>query len=106
MRLDIANIRKDYQLQSFNETDCADDPFTQFECWWQQAIRSEIDEVNAMTLATATKTGLPSARIMLLKDYNKDGFVFFTNYNSHKGKELAENPHAALVFFWKELERQ
>jgi pyridoxamine 5'-phosphate oxidase len=106
MRLDIANIRKDYKLQSLNESDCANNPFDQFEKWWQQAIHSEIEEVNAMTLATATKTGLPSARIVLLKDYSKDGFVFFTNYNSHKGHELAENPHAALVFFWKELERQ
>jgi pyridoxamine 5'-phosphate oxidase len=106
MRLDIANIRKDYQLQSLNETDSAADPFVQFENWWQQAINSEIDEVNAMTLATASKSGLPSARIVLLKDYGKDGFVFFTNYNSHKGNELAENPQAALVFFWKELERQ
>jgi pyridoxamine 5'-phosphate oxidase len=106
MRLDIANIRKDYKLQSLNESDCANNPFEQFEKWWKQAIHSEIEEVNAMTLATATKTGLPSARIVLLKDYSKDGFVFFTNYNSHKGHELAENPHAALVFFWKELERQ
>ncbi len=62
MRLDIANIRKDYKLQSFDESDCADNPFTQFEAWWEQAIESEIDEVNAMTLATASKTGLPSAR--------------------------------------------
>jgi len=106
MRLDIANIRKDYKLQSLNESDCDNNPFAQFEKWWQQAIHSEVEEVNAMTLATATKTGLPSARIVLLKDYSTDGFVFFTNYNSHKGHELAENPHAALVFFWKELERQ
>ncbi len=106
MRLDIANIRKDYKLQSFDESDCADNPFTQFEAWWNQAIESEIDEVNAMTLATASKTGLPSARIVLLKDYSEKGFVFYTNYNSYKGRELEENPHAALVFFWKELERQ
>ena len=102
----IADIRRDYKLQSFLETDAAANPIEQFTKWWQEAIKSNIDEVNAMTLATCTKDGKPSARTVLLKDYDENGFVFFTNYNSHKGKEIDENPHAALVFFWKELERQ
>ena len=106
MNKNIADIRKDYQLQSLLETDIASDPFTQFSRWWDDAVKSELDEINAMTLATASLTGIPAARIVLLKSVTKDGFVFFTNYNSHKGKELEENPNACLVFFWKELERQ
>ena len=106
MNKNIADIRKDYQLQSLLETDVASNPFEQFNRWWDDAIKSELDEVNAMTLATASATGMPSARIVLLKSVSADGFVFFTNYNSHKGKELEENPFACLVFFWKELERQ
>lgn len=106
MTTSIADIRKDYKQHSLNESDIAANPFVQFEQWWNEAIASEIDEVNAMTLATATKDGMPSARIVLLKGYDSNGFVFFTNYNSHKGQELLENPQAALVFFWKELERQ
>ncbi len=106
MNKSIADIRKDYQLQSLLETDVASNPFDQFNRWWDDAIKSELDEVNAMTLATASATGMPSARIVLLKSVSADGFVFFTNYNSHKGKELLENPFGCLVFFWKELERQ
>jgi pyridoxamine 5'-phosphate oxidase len=106
MNRNIADIRKDYQLQSLLETDIAANPFTQFNRWWDDAIKSELEEVNAMTLATATLTGMPSARIVLLKSVTESGFIFFTNYNSHKGKELEENPQACLVFFWKELERQ
>jgi len=102
----IADIRKDYMLKSFTETAAAQDAITQFTAWWKDAISSEIDEVNALTLATATKEGKPSARIVLLKGYDENGFVFFTNYNSHKGQELAVNPQACMVFFWKELERQ
>jgi pyridoxamine 5'-phosphate oxidase len=103
----IADIRKDYMLQALLEADVADDPFTQFSRWWDEAIASEITEVNAMTLATATKSGVPSARVVLLKGFSEEGgFTFFTNYQSHKGKEMEENPKAALVFFWKELERQ
>jgi pyridoxamine 5'-phosphate oxidase len=104
--MSIADIRKDYRLQSLDEADTAADPFTQFGVWWNEAVSSEIDEVNAMTLATATPGGRPSARIVLLKGYDAKGFVFFTNYESDKGKEIAANPQAALVFFWKELERQ
>ena len=102
----IADIRRDYMLESLNEEDLAADPIQQFTFWWEEAVKSEIDDVNAMTLATATKEGLPAARIVLLKGYDEKGFVFFTNYNSDKGKELEANPHAALCFFWKELERQ
>jgi pyridoxamine 5'-phosphate oxidase len=102
----IADIRKDYKLQSLLEADIATDPIVQFGKWWDEAINSAIDEVNAMTLATATATGMPSARIVLLKAYDDKGFVFFTNYKSHKGQHIEENPHACLVFFWKELERQ
>lgn len=106
MKSSIADIRKDYKQHSLNEADIAADPFTQFDRWWNEALAAEVDEVNAMTLATASKTGIPSARIVLLKGYDKNGFVFFTNYESTKGKELQDNPYAALVFFWKELERQ
>jgi pyridoxamine 5'-phosphate oxidase len=84
----------------------AADPFKQFARWWKQALAAKIVEPNAMTLATASADGLPSARIVLLKDFNKNGFVFFTNYESYKGRQLSENPKACLVFFWKDLERQ
>ena len=106
MKKEIAELRKDYQLETLDESDVAANAIDQFTSWWQQAIKSEIDEVNAMTLATATKNGLPSARIVLLKDYDERGFVFYTNYKSHKGNIIDENPNVALVFFWKELERQ
>jgi pyridoxamine 5'-phosphate oxidase len=102
----IADIRKDYKLQTLLEADVAPDPITQFGKWWDEAVKSEIDEVNAMTLATADKNNMPSARIVLLKGYDKNGFIFFTNYQSHKGEQLLQNPNACLVFFWKELERQ
>jgi pyridoxamine 5'-phosphate oxidase len=88
------------------ENDIASHPIKQFEQWWQQAIDSEIDEVNAMTVATASCDGMPSARILLLKGFSEEGFVFYTNYKSYKAMQLEENPKACLVFFWKELERQ
>jgi pyridoxamine 5'-phosphate oxidase len=106
MQSSIADIRKDYSQKALLETEVKPDPIQQFGQWWQEAIESGIDEVNAMTLATASADGLPSARIVLLKAYSEKGFVFFTNYDSFKGKQLAENPKACLVFFWKELERQ
>src|SRR5678810_350634 len=102
----VADIRKDYKLKSLLEKDIDSNAMRQFDKWWQEAIRSEIDEVNAMTLATASADGIPSARVVLLKGYSEEGFVFFTNYDSYKGKQLMENPKACLVFFWKELERQ
>ena len=104
--MDISSIRKDYQLKSLSEEDVAANPFDQFAQWWDQAVKSEIDEVNAMTLATVDQHNRPSARIVLLKDFNASGFVFYTNYESDKGKQIEQNPHACLVFFWKELERQ
>ena len=102
----IADIRKDYKLTTFDEKDADANAIKQFGKWWEDAIHSEILEVNAMTLATASKEGVPDARIVLLKGYDENGFVFFTNYQSAKGLELKENPKASLVFFWKELERQ
>ena len=89
--MSIADIRKEYKLKSLGEQDVDLDAIDQFTIWWNDALDSNIDEVNAMTLATASKEGIPSARIVLLKGYDKDGFVFYTNYNSQKGKEIAEN---------------
>ncbi len=102
----IADIRKTYSQKKLVEEKAKPDPFQQFTKWWEQAVEADIEEVNAMTLATASADGIPSARIVLLKEYSEKGFVFFTNYESFKGKQLAENPKACLVFFWKELERQ
>ena len=102
----IAEIRKDYKLKTLSESDIETSPVAQFGKWWDEAINSHIEEVNAMTLATSTLKGKPSARIVLLKGYDELGFNFFTNYESHKGQALAENSQASLVFFWKELERQ
>ncbi|WP_221887753.1 pyridoxamine 5'-phosphate oxidase [Chitinophaga polysaccharea] len=102
----IADLRKDYQLASLDESEVAPYPLSQFGKWWDDAINSEIDEANAMTLATSTPDGRPSARIVLLKSFDDDGFLFFTNYESRKGQELAQNPHVTLLFFWRELQRQ
>jgi pyridoxamine 5'-phosphate oxidase len=102
----IAAIRKDYASRQLLEATAAAHPVDQFGQWWQEAVDSQIDEVNAMTLATASTDGMPAARIVLLKTFDISGFVFFTNYQSYKGMQLAENPRACLVFFWKELERQ
>ena len=104
--LSISDIRKEYKMRSLPEADVAGDPFEQFSSWWEEAIASNVEEVNAMTLATADAAGRPSARIVLLKGMNEGGFEFFTNYESHKAKEMEVNEHVALVFFWKELERQ
>lgn len=102
----IADLRRDYTRETLNETDVDPNPFQQFQHWFDQAISAELPEPNAMTLATATKDGIPAARIVLLKAVDDRGFTFFTNYNSNKGKELEANPQAALVFLWTELERQ
>lgn len=106
MQSAIADIRKEYRLQTLNEADVDGDAIKQFQIWWNEALDSKIEEVNAMTLATSSLNGQPSARIVLLKDFNENGFVFFTNYLSSKGKQLDINPCVALVFFWKEIERQ
>ncbi len=102
----IAAIRKNYSQKSLLESEVNSNPIQQFSTWWDDAVASEIEEVNAMTLATASLDGMPAARIVLLKDFNENGFSFYTNYNSFKGQQMAENPKACLVFFWKELERQ
>ena len=101
-----ADIRKEYSKEKLIESSVAEDPIVQFGKWWKEAVEADIDEVNAMTLATASIEAVPSARIVLLKEFTRDGFVFCTNYNSYKGQQLAENPKACLVFYWKEIERQ
>ncbi len=106
MNASIADMRKEYQNASLSEKDVKVDPYDQFDKWWNDAMNAGIEEVNAMTLATASPDGLPSARIVLLKGFDHRGFVFYSNYNSYKGRQLVENPRACLVFLWKELERQ
>lgn len=103
---DIASLRRSYALESLSENDVSADPFLQFGIWFVEAADSSLPEPNAMTLATATPEGYPSARTVLLKGFDENGFVFYTNYESRKGQELARNPHAALLFTWLELERQ
>lgn len=102
----IASIRKDYQLAVLDEQVAGDNPFAFFHKWFTEAQQADAEEVNAMTLATVNNAGRPHARIVLLKGLDDKGFVFFTNYNSEKGRDIAENPNVSLVFFWKELERQ
>jgi pyridoxamine 5'-phosphate oxidase len=104
--MSIADLRREYRNHFLTEQDAAADPLTQFKQWFEQAQRSELLDANAMTLATVSATGEPSARTVLLKGADDLGFVFFTNYESAKGRQLAANPHACLLFFWAELERQ
>src|ERR1700734_937546 len=105
----IADIRREYSLGGLRRADLDANPIAQFQKWFEQATNAlaqkEID-VNAATLATAHKTGKPSARIILLKGLDERGFIFFTNYGSRKGRELFENPNASLVFYWQQLERK
>ncbi|MFN7887814.1 MAG: pyridoxamine 5'-phosphate oxidase [Betaproteobacteria bacterium] len=102
----IADLRSDYKRGALDEEHAAADPIQQFSRWWDEALASQLPEPNAMTLATADAAGRPSARVVLLKDFDAAGFVFYTNYASRKGRELAANPQATLLFFWPELERQ
>ncbi|MDX9845559.1 MAG: pyridoxamine 5'-phosphate oxidase [Tenuifilaceae bacterium] len=102
----ISEIRKDYNLRQLNEVEIEKNPITLFEQWLAEAIESNCNEPTAMTLATSTFDGKPSARVMLLKDVSIEGFTFFTNYESQKGRQLLQNSYGALVFFWPELERQ
>jgi pyridoxamine 5'-phosphate oxidase len=102
----IAHLRKEYMRERFDEQDAAADPFEQFGRWFDEALKAELPEANAMTLATANRAGIPTARIVLIKGFDAHGFVFFTNYASRKGRELAENPEACLLFHWVGLERQ
>jgi pyridoxamine 5'-phosphate oxidase len=104
--MDLADLRRDYALQSLTERDVDADPIRQFEKWFEQALSSGMSEPNAMTLATSTRDGHPSARIVLLKSVDSNGFMFFTDYRSRKGAELEENPHVSLCFWWGELQRQ
>ncbi|MEO8823456.1 MAG: pyridoxamine 5'-phosphate oxidase [Ginsengibacter sp.] len=102
----IAAMRKVYKLKSLEEKDVNADPIIQFDTWWKEAVANKLEEPNAMTLATCNASGRPSARIVLLKGIHHNGFVFYTNYNSRKAREIEENPFVALVFFWEGLERQ
>lgn len=102
----IADLRRDYARHTLSEHEVDADPIVQFRRWFDEALQARVLEPNAMTLATATADGVPSARIVLLKDVDAGGFVFFTDYRSRKGAELLANPRAALVFHWGELERQ
>lgn len=104
--MSIAHLRKEYLRERFDEADAHIDPFVQFQRWFDEALKAQLPEPNAMTLATVSASGTPSARIVLLKEVGGGGFVFYTNYESRKGRELAENPRAALLFHWVELERQ
>ena len=106
MDTSVANLRQDYTKDGLREIDLETNPFKQFKTWFDQALNAQLPEPNAMTLATSTMEGKPSARMVLLKDFSDRGFVFYTNYLSHKGQELATNPQAALVFWWAQLERQ
>lgn len=102
----LANLRKDYARGSLDETSVDADPIRQFDAWFKQALDARLPEPNTMTLATVDARGYPSARIVLIKGVDERGFVFFTNYESRKGLDLAANPHASLLFYWIELERQ
>lgn len=102
----IQNLRQDYRAAQLSEDDVESNPILQFKKWFSDAINAQLYEPNVMTLATADSDGKPSARIVLLKDFDENGFVFYTNYESKKGQDLIGNPQAALVFFWAELERQ
>ncbi len=104
--MNIAELRQEYRFKSLDENDVAADPLQQFQRWFEEALNAQLPEPNAMTLATATRDGRPSARIVLLKGADQRGFVFFTNYRSRKGREIEDNPQASLTFLWIELERQ
>lgn len=104
--MNLADIRKDYRLKVLDESHVDPDPIHQFEKWMDEAMTAQAIEPTAMTLATATPEGLPSARMVLLKGVSSSGFVLYSNYKSRKGEEIEANPHVALLFYWSELERQ
>ncbi len=104
--MDISQLRKDYKREALDEAHADVDAIRQFARWWDEALASQLPEPNAMTVATVDADGRPSARVMLLKGFDDEGFVFYTNYDSRKAVALATHPHAALLFFWPELERQ
>ena len=103
---DLAGMRRSYERDSLDEARAANEPFAQFRAWFAEALDSDVREPYAMTIATADERGVPSARIVLLRGWDERGFVFFTNYESQKGREIAFDPAAALLFFWDLLERQ
>lgn len=104
--IDLASLRVDYSRERLDENSVASNPFVQFAAWMTEALEAEMPEPSAMTLATVDPDGRPSARIVLLKGFDDDGFTFFTNYESRKGRELSANPNCAIHFFWSGLERQ
>ena len=104
--MSIAHLRKDYQHASLSKSDVASDPIAQFSVWFDQALKADVAEPNAMSLATVNAQGRPSSRIVLIKEFDQRGFCWFTNYASKKGHDLEINPHAALLFHWVVLERQ
>jgi Pyridoxamine-phosphate oxidase len=103
---ELENIRRNYKLKSLDTKDVDLNPFAQFNIWFEEMLKSNLIEPTAVILATASKQGKPSARTLLLKSYDETGFVFYSNYESKKGNELAENNNASLLFYWPELERQ
>jgi len=105
-KINLAGMRTNYSAAPFDESHVLKNPIGQFKVWFDEVVHSKIEEPNAMTLATASNEGTPNARIVLLKEFNKKGFVFYSNYDSQKGKELEKNNTAVLLFFWKELIRQ
>lgn len=102
----LDNLRRDYTMASFNENTALKNPFEQFKLWFDDAVNLPMMEPNAMVLSTVSTEGRPSSRVVLLKRYDENGFIFFTNYESRKGKELEQNPNASLLFYWDRLERQ
>lgn len=104
--IDISAIRKEYKFKELQEQNVSHDPIVQFRAWLEEAIIAEVNEPTAMNVATVSSDGRPSARILLLKGVDNDQLIFYTNYTSRKGEQLAANPHAAITFFWPELERQ
>jgi pyridoxamine 5'-phosphate oxidase len=105
-RISIGNIRKEYVKGVLKEYSVNPDPFIQFTIWFEEATRAGIEEPSAMFLATSGADGNPSGRMVLLKGFNEQGFIFYTNFDSQKGREIRENPNVAMTFYWKELERQ
>ncbi len=103
---DISSLRRNYSLQRLDESTVEVNPFQQFSKWMEEALKSDLLDPTGMALGTANKDGIPAVRMVLLKGFNENGFVFFTNYESHKGSDLINNPNASILFFWKELERQ
>ena len=103
---EIKNLRRNYSLKVLDESTVNENPYEQFSVWMQEAINSNILDASAMILATANSKGLPSVRVVLLKGIEEEGFIFYTNYTSHKANDIESNPTASILFFWKELERQ